>query len=213
MAQTLDSRRYAGGAAPQIQAVTGLLTWSALVVALVGLAGSLWLSIGMHLAVGSLAVDIGMNLKACPLCFYQRTFVMSILAVLVTGLIIAPKDGGRISLLALPLATAGLGVALFHVSLELREKLDCPRGIFDWGAAPKQGLALFAVLFCLLAVAVLRNWQQGVWSWPAPLGAVVLGAVLAGASCIANPPLPPTPKEPYTKAPDICRPPFPESRQ
>src|SRR5260370_8662109 len=47
--------------------------WAALLVALIALAGSLWLSMGM-------------GLKACPLCFYQRTFVMAPVAVLVFGL-------------------------------------------------------------------------------------------------------------------------------
>jgi disulfide bond formation protein DsbB len=32
--------------------------------------------------VGSLYLSLGMGLKACPLCFYQRTFMMSTAAVL-----------------------------------------------------------------------------------------------------------------------------------
>jgi len=46
------------------------LTWLAFAASIIVLAGSLWLSMGM-------------NLKACPLCFYQRTFVMGIVAVFV----------------------------------------------------------------------------------------------------------------------------------
>src|SRR3954471_1187479 len=87
--------------------------WAALVVALAGLAGSLYLSLAM-------------GLRACPLCFYQRTFVMSVGAVLALGLLGAAARPGRLALLALPLAIAGLTVALFHVSLELRHKLECP---------------------------------------------------------------------------------------
>src|SRR5947209_7051199 len=49
-------------------------TWAALAVAVAGLGGSLFLSLGMHL-------------KACPLCFYQRTFAMSLVAVLGMGLL------------------------------------------------------------------------------------------------------------------------------
>src|SRR5438093_13276732 len=86
---------------------TGGLAWAALAVAVAGLAGSLFLSLGM-------------NLKACPLCFYQRTFMMSLVAVLGVGLLAGAARPGRLALLALPLAVAGLGVALFHVSLELR---------------------------------------------------------------------------------------------
>ena len=36
----------------------------ALLIALIGTAGSLWLSVGM-------------GLKGCPLCFYQRSFVIA----------------------------------------------------------------------------------------------------------------------------------------
>ena len=43
--------------------VPAILIWAPLLVALLAVTGSLWLSIGM-------------KLKACPLCFYQRTFVM-----------------------------------------------------------------------------------------------------------------------------------------
>ena len=51
---------------------TGRWLWAATGLALVGTAGSLYLSLGM-------------GLKACPLCFYQRTFVMAALAVLLVG--------------------------------------------------------------------------------------------------------------------------------
>ena len=45
------------------------LVWPSLLVALLALAGSLWLSIGM-------------KLKLVPLRFYQCTFVMGVVAVL-----------------------------------------------------------------------------------------------------------------------------------
>jgi disulfide bond formation protein DsbB len=35
---------------------------------------------------GSLSLSLGLGLKACPLCFYQRTFMMSTFAVLALGL-------------------------------------------------------------------------------------------------------------------------------
>src|SRR5437868_5534791 len=102
-------------------------SWAALLVALVALAGSLYLSLGM-------------GLKACPLCFYQRTFVMGLVGVLGMGLLTKTGPSGRLGLLALPLAAAGLGVALFHVYLELAGRLECPQGLFGWGTAPKQSL-------------------------------------------------------------------------
>jgi disulfide bond formation protein DsbB len=173
---------------PRVEAQTGGWAWLALVVAVGGLAGSLFLSLGM-------------NLKACPLCFYQRTFMMSLVAVLGMGLCAGLARPGRLALLALPLAVAGLGVASFHVSLELRGKLECPAGVLGLGSSPQQSLAVFVVLAALLAVDVWRGPAAGPLLWAA-LGGVVLGALLAVGCCIANPPPPTTPQPP-----EICRPP------
>jgi disulfide bond formation protein DsbB len=163
--------------------------WAALAMAAAGLAGSLLLSLGM-------------GLKACPLCFYQRTFMMSLVVVLGMGLATGLGHSGRLGLLALPLAAAGLGVALFHVSLEVRDKLECPKGVLGLGTAPQQSLALFALLFALLLL-------DGVGQFKAVAGGLVLGGLLAVACCISNPPMPPPPKAPYAeKKPEICRPPF-----
>src|ERR687887_446681 len=96
---TSGTRAPAGGRSSfyaEPGAAVSVWTWAAFVVAAVGLAGSLFLSLGM-------------NLKACPLCFYQRTFMMSLVAVLGMGLLVAAARPGRLALLALPLATAGLG--------------------------------------------------------------------------------------------------------
>jgi hypothetical protein len=169
--------------------------WAALVVAVVGLAGSLFLSLGM-------------GFKACPLCFYQRTFMMSLVAVLGMSLVAGAGDPGRQGLLALPLAGAGLGVALFHVGLEGGGKLECPRGLLGLGTAPQQSLASFLVLFALLLADALRNPLEGAGRWAALVGALLLGGLLAVASCTSNPPMPAPPKEPYGIPPEICRPPF-----
>src|SRR5262249_33921021 len=84
---------------------SAILTWLACLVALAASAGSVYLSMGM-------------GLKACPLCFYQRTLVMGVFGVLLVGLVTgAPRSG--LCLLALPLAAAALGVAGYHVYLEL----------------------------------------------------------------------------------------------
>src|SRR5262245_300224 len=95
-------------------------TWAALAVAVLALAGSLVLSLGPD--------TLGLKLKACPLCLYQRTFVMGVVAVLGVGLLAGPGRPGLLSLLALPLAVGALAVAGFHVRLELGEKLECPPG-------------------------------------------------------------------------------------
>jgi disulfide bond formation protein DsbB len=158
--------------------------------------------------VGSLALSLGLGLKACPLCFYQRTFVMSLVAVLGMGVFTRAARPGHLAVLALPLAVAGLGVALFHVTLELRGRLECPAGLFDLGTAPKQSLVVFAALTVILTVDAVRGLYSGTGHWAALGGAVVLGVLLAVASCIANPPPPAAPARPYEAAPDICRPPY-----
>jgi hypothetical protein len=168
--------------------------WIAALVALAGLAGSLMLSLGL-------------GLKACPLCFYQRTFMMSLVAVLGIGLV-AQAQVRLLAILAMPLAVAGLGVGLFHVSLEMRDKLECPAGLLGLGTAPQQSLVMFAILVILLGAALVLNRPRTINQGAAAVGGLVLGGLLAVASSISNPPMPPAPKEPYTKAPDICRPPF-----
>src|SRR5438128_11634203 len=87
---------------------------------------SVWAGAALAVAcaglLGSLALSWGLALKACPLCFYQRAFVMALVAVLGVGLLARAARPGRLGLLALPLAIAGLGVASFHVWLELTNK-------------------------------------------------------------------------------------------
>jgi disulfide bond formation protein DsbB len=185
-------------AAPEVRAGS-VWAWAALAVACAGLAGSL-------------ALSWWLGHKPCPLCFYQRAFVMGIVAVLAMGLLAGAARPGRLGLLALPLAVAGLGVALFHVRLELTGQLECPDGLLGLGTAPRQSLAVFMALTALLAVDALRG-VSGLAGWAALAGAVVLGGLLAAASCTSNPPMPAPPKEPYASPhPDICRPPYSQGR-
>jgi len=172
-----------------------LLAIAALVVAAAALAGSL-------------ALSLALSLRACPLCFYQRTFAMSLVAVLGMGLLLDIGGGGRLSLLALPLATGGLGVAAFHVYLELSGALECPAGLFGLGTAPQQSLFIFAVLFALLAMDSAGADSSVAWGAfrIAQAGAVALGGLLVVASLVANPPMPEA--KPYSGPPDICRPPY-----
>ncbi len=166
-----------------------------LLVALVALAGSLWLSIGM-------------KLKACPLCFYQRTFVMAVVAVLVIGLLSGRRHWGMLNLLALPLAVAGFAVAGFHVYLEGGGKLECPAGVLGVGTAPQQSLAVLTVLLVVVAVGVARSGRAEGQPTVAALAAVVLGLLLGWAAVASSPPMPPAPKQAYTTPLDICRPPY-----
>ena len=168
---------------------------AAVIVALVGLAGSLYLSVGM-------------GLKACPLCFYQRSFVMAIVAILVVGWPLDPRPSGLLCALALPLAAAGLGVALFHVYLELTGKLECPGGVLGVGSAPQQSLAVFAVLLVILVSGTLSERAEGPLGLRIICGATLLGAALSAASIWSAPPLPAAPTNPYAEPLTICRPPY-----
>lgn len=166
-----------------------LLTWLALVIAALGVFGTIWLSLGMKLI-------------PCPLCYYQRTFVMSAFGVLAAGMLSPLRSSPLITLLALPLALAGVTVAADHVQREGRGLLECPLGILELGTAPQQSLALLAALSVVLILEMLRRRQElGLASL---VGAVVLGGCLGFASTksAAPPAIPPAP-EPLIG----CRPP------
>jgi disulfide bond formation protein DsbB len=180
-------------------------TWLALLTAAVTVAGSLYLSIGM-------------GLEACALCFYQRTFAMAVLAVLVVGLFSSDCRGPSVSLLALPLAVGGLGVAIFHVSLEAKGILECPRGILDRGTAPQQSLAAFIPLTLLLLIdvgaACFRPGGAGATgesslSSLSVLGACILGGLLALGCVKSSPPAKDPPAKGYPDEPiKVCRKPY-----
>ena len=161
---------------------------AAALVAVCGVAGSVYLSVGM-------------KLKACPLCFYQRTFVMSVAAVLVIGLATDRTRTSLLALVCLPLAVGGLAVAGFHEYLELSGKLECPRALFGLGTAPQQSLALFIGLSSLLLIAARREVASA-------CGAALLGLALAWACIASAPPMPAAPDKPYEQPLDICRPPY-----
>jgi disulfide bond formation protein DsbB len=190
---TADGESTPVATAPR--AVSAIFVWLPLLVALVALAGSLWLSIGM-------------KLKACPLCFYQRTFVMSIVAVLGVGLLAGSRHRAVLNLLALPMAVGALAVAGFHVYLECSGKLECPAGILSLGSAPLQSLGVLILLVLLISVAVVRAGRVGEGHPAMVMTAVVLGLLLAWAAIASSPPMPGAPTQAYTAPLDICRPPF-----
>ena len=178
-----------------LSGVTATLVWASLLVALVALAGSLWLSVGM-------------KLKACPFCFYQRTFVMGVVAVLGIGLLIGQRHRVVLNLLALPLVVGALGVAVFHVYSEVTGKLECPSGVMGIGTAPQQSLAVLVVLIVVVAVGVIVSRNVGEVRPATAWAAVVLGLLLAWGAVASSPPIPPAPTQPYPTPLDICRPPF-----
>lgn len=171
------------------------LVWPPFLVALLALAGSLWLSVGM-------------GLKACPLCFYQRTFVMGVVAVLGIGVLTGQRHRGVLNLLALPMVVAGVGVAVFHVILELTGKLECPSGVIGIGTAPQQSLVVLVVLLVLVAVGVVRSGIVGEGHLLAAVAALATGLLLAWGAVVSAPPMPPAPTKAYEAPLEMCRPPY-----
>ena len=168
-------------------------------------ATSVWAIVSLAVAligtVGSLYLSIGMGLKACPLCFYQRSFVMATLAVLAIGLSVDRSKSGLICLLCLPLAVTGLGVAAYHEYLVVAGHLECPQGLFGLGTSPIQSMALFIALAISIGLGAR-------WTIPAVAGSIALGLALAWGCLASAPPMPPAPVKPYDQPPEICRPPY-----
>lgn len=162
--------------------------WLALGAALVGSIGSVWLSLGLEL-------------RACPLCLYQRACMLCTAAVLLIGILLRKQEPAAIGTLALAPAVAARGIGAFHVFLEKSGALECPSGIAQIGSAPQQAVAAEALVLALVIMAAVPRWFAGVV-------AVLLGAGLASLMIRSSPPLPPKPDKPYTTKFDMCRPPF-----
>jgi disulfide bond formation protein DsbB len=171
-----------------------LLGCLAFLVALIGVAGSLYLSIGMEL-------------RACPLCFYQRTFVMGVFAVLGVGLLADRQRIGLLFLLSVPLTVGGIVVAGFHEYLVLSGTLECPDGIYGLGSSPAQSLALFVILTAIVLFGAFQGRHFVTLGLGSIVGAAVLGALLGYACIASSPPLPAAPTKPYADALVTCRPP------
>ncbi len=111
------------------------------------------LGVALQGAVGSVYLSIGLGLKTCPLCFYQRSFRMAAAIVLIASLWLDGLRSIRACIVALPLAWSGLGVAAFHEYLVLVGKLECPPALFGWGAGPIQSLAVFGIGWLIVLVS------------------------------------------------------------
>lgn len=163
-------------------------------------------------ATGSLFLSISLGLKACPLCFYQRSFVMAVLAALLLGRFLERTRPGLICFLCVPLAWAGLGVAVFHEYLVLTGTLECPQGMFGIGTSPAQSLAVFIVLAGVVSVGAWCGREESRRQNASTLfSAVLLGIVLAVACVKSAPPLPKVPAAAYDPVKDLldtCRRPF-----
>ena len=176
--------------------LSGGLTWLGLLAGGVGIAGSLHLSLGM-------------GLIPCPLCYYQRGFVMGATAVLLLGLLSGARRLVCVAGLALPLAAGGAAVAGFHVYLEATGKLECPAGVMDYGSAPQQSLAALGALTLLLLLATLSSRQASGGVVGAFLG-LILGAGIAYGCVVSTPPSTKR-TTPYEEPLKGCRPPYVEA--
>jgi hypothetical protein len=161
----------------------------ALIVSIVGVAGSLYLSLGM-------------DLKACPLCFYQRAFIMSVAAILGFGLTLPNFPKVALTPLVLAPATAGTWIAIRHVLLDWTGVLECPIGVTGVLVAPQESLVVYTLLMILLFVDLFhqrRYLSHG-------LGALMIGIVL-GNLCMRSTPPAKEPTAPYDEAKKIdeCR--------
>ncbi len=161
---------------------------------------------------GSLFLSVGLGLKACPLCFYQRSFVMAVLVVLALGRILERSRPGLICFLCVPLTWAGLGVAAFHEYLVLTSVLECPQALFGIGTAPAQSLFVFIALAVAVSAGAWYGREEARRQNSSTLfSAVLLGLLLAAACVKSSPPIPPVPTTAYdpVKQPlDTCRRPF-----
>ncbi len=153
--------------------------------------------------VGSLYLSLQLDLKACPLCFYQRAFIMSVAAILGIGLFLPGVPAAALTPLALAPAVAGGGVAALHTYLVWTGVLECPVGATRVLVAPQESLIVFATLLILLAVDLFHQGRYAMQG----IGAMLLGYVFY-STCIKATPEPPTPTAPYKtdmKDLDGCR--------
>lgn len=179
-----------------------------------------WLYAGLAVSaigtLGGLFLTWLEGLTACPLCFYQRVFMMAAFASLLLGVLVPDLRPGRASLFALPAAMGGFAIAVFHVNLELNGNLECPLGLFGAGTAPVQSLLTFFILLGLIGGDLIQARQLGHGIPAIGLGAGLLGLLFAVGLLYSGPPLPRyseglefQKRFKYEQAPLECRPPRP----
>lgn len=162
----------------------------------------LWTRAALFVAVvsvlGSLHLSLAMDLKACPLCFYQRAFVMAAAGILAFGTFLPGMPTAALTVLALPTAVAGGAIAGWHTYLDWTRVLECPAGITGALTAPQESVLAFALLVALLLGDLFHRKtyvMQGV-------GAILLGVVFC-TTCIRG--VHDKPMDPTSNPPDGCR--------
>lgn len=168
----------------------------------------LWLRLATFIAVigvlGSLHLSINMELQACPLCYYQRAFIMAAAGILAFGMFLDGVPPGAVSVLALAPSVAGLCIAGQHVRFEWAGDLECPKGISGVLVAPQESLIVFVLLVAVLLGDLLHRKNYTVQGF----GAVLLGVVFCTTSMRSVQRMDP-PTRAYEKTePDGCRKPY-----
>ena len=153
---------------------------------------------------GSLYLTHVLDLIACPLCLYQRTFAFAAFGILLLGLLTKARGTGYVNLLALFPTVAGGAIAGWHVYLEAAGKLKCPMGIYEIGTTPQQSLASFILIATGLGLGLLSDIRSKATSGVSAAISTLLGVVMAWA-CVTSAPPPSQPKPEI--APRICHPP------
>lgn len=167
---------------------------------------ALWIRCALFLAVigvlGSLHLSLNMDLKACPLCYYQRAFIMAVAAILTFGMFLPGVPAGAQTVFALAPAFAGGAIATLHTYLVVTGEMECPTGISGTLAAPTESLIVHGLLLVCLAGDL---FHRGIYVTQG-LGAMLLGFVFYTTCTRAVPPMV-APDAPYdaTKATDTCR--------
>jgi hypothetical protein len=167
----------------------------------------LWIRLALFVSVigvlGSLHLSLNMGLKACPLCYYQRAFIMAAAGLLAFGMFLPGMPTAAVSVLALIPASAGFCIAVEHVRLELIGSLECPLGISGFLIAPQESLIIFATVVAALVGDLLHRKvyvMQG-------LGALLLGLVFCTTGIRSTSAPPPEPPDSELKG---CRKPVPK---
>jgi disulfide bond formation protein DsbB len=120
-----------------------------------------WITVLLSI-VGSLFFSEVMQLPPCVLCWYQRIAMYPLLLIIGTGIILRDK---RMKIYALPLALAGLAVAIYHNLIyygfipesitPCTEGVPCNAVQIEWLGfitIPLMGLGAFAVIALCLVI-------------------------------------------------------------
>jgi disulfide bond formation protein DsbB len=121
------------------------------IVAVIATAGSLWFSIGL-------------GLRPCPLCWYQRILMYPLTVILAVATI---ENRGSVYRTALPLSTIGTALAGYHSYLQMTVSscsMNAPCGAVLWESPfltlsiPNLSLVAFAIITGVL-VAGRQTWH------------------------------------------------------